>query len=179
MDRLTREKAAAEQELATASATLTDLDRQLERALVVAGSCREQYVVAPPAVRRLIDQGFFVKLFIGSDGGVERAELTEPFAALLTEDAVEAIAAVQSDVTGGVVAEGEVGEAEGGQPVREVFDRMFGAVGEDGRSATALVWGAVCMSDSWYPGWDSNPHCRWFEHRLSAVGVPGPAGGAR
>jgi hypothetical protein len=37
-------------------------------------------------IRRQINQGFFVKLFIGQDGSVARAELTEPFAALLSPD---------------------------------------------------------------------------------------------
>ncbi|SQD97628.1 hypothetical protein FMEAI12_4260005 [Parafrankia sp. Ea1.12] len=41
--------------------------------------------MVPPAVRRLINQGFFVKLFVGGDGGVERATRAELFAALLAE----------------------------------------------------------------------------------------------
>ena len=145
------------------AATLLDLDRQLERALLVAGTCREQYAVAPPAVRRLINQGFFVKLFIGDDGSVERAELTEPFAALLAADAVEAIAAVQAEVA--EVAEGaqrateggadEASEAQSAAPdglararPSAVLERTFGSGGEGPTSNTAPdTWGGVHKRD--------------------------------
>src|SRR6476469_846370 len=33
---------------------------------------------------------------------------------------------------------------------------------------TAPLGGAVRRVDGWCPRWDSNPHCRWFEHRASA-----------
>lgn len=36
-------------------------------------------------MKRQINRGFFEKLFIGPDGTVERAQLTEPFAALLAK----------------------------------------------------------------------------------------------
>lgn len=48
MTRLTREKIDAENELAAARATPTDLAGQLERALAVAGSCNRHYATAPP-----------------------------------------------------------------------------------------------------------------------------------
>jgi hypothetical protein len=49
------------------------------------GVLRAQYLMAPPAIRRQINQGLFVKLYINQDGTVGRAELTEPFAALLAD----------------------------------------------------------------------------------------------
>ncbi|MEX5710561.1 recombinase family protein [Parafrankia sp. FMc6] len=152
MDRLTREKTAAQQELATADATLGDLDRQLERALMVAGSCREQYVVAPAAVRRLINQGLFVKLFIGSDGGVERVALTEPFAALVGEEEgafAGAEVAVADDVMDGGALRGErpseQAEPEARVSVRpsDVFEHTFGAMEDVRTDRTSGVRGGV------------------------------------
>jgi hypothetical protein len=35
---------------------------------------------------RLMNQGFFIKLFIAQDGSVEDAEIQEPFAGLMTRD---------------------------------------------------------------------------------------------
>lgn len=62
MTRLTREKIDAENELATASATLTDLAGQLERALAVAGNCNQHSATVPPRIRRQINQGLFKAL---------------------------------------------------------------------------------------------------------------------
>jgi site-specific DNA recombinase len=88
MDRLTRERANAETELKLATTTLVELDAQLERILAVAGNCQAEYQAAAeyPAIRRQINQGLFVKLLISQDGNVERAELTEPFATVLSTD---------------------------------------------------------------------------------------------
>lgn len=83
MDRFTREMTAAEQELADATQSVRDSDATLERALIVAGACERHYVAAQPRIRRQINQGLFTALYIGRDGGVERYELTEPFAQLL------------------------------------------------------------------------------------------------
>ena len=58
----------------------------LEDALTVAGNCHRHYETAPDFVNREINQGFFRKLIIDRDGTIERAELTEPFAQLLTPD---------------------------------------------------------------------------------------------
>jgi hypothetical protein len=41
------------------------------------------YITAPDHIRRQVNRGFFRKLFNGEDGEGERAELTEPFVALL------------------------------------------------------------------------------------------------
>ena len=79
-------------------------------ALVVATHCERAYLTAEPPIRRQINQGFFEKLFIGEDGSVVRAILTEPFAALLAggntifvtawpEDAVSASQTVPDEPT--------------------------------------------------------------------------------
>jgi site-specific DNA recombinase len=83
MQRLTRELAEAEAEIAAAQATNEDVEATLARALTAAQHCERAYLTAPNQIRRQINQGFFVKLFIGEDGEVAQVELTEPFAALL------------------------------------------------------------------------------------------------
>lgn len=84
MKRLTKAMAAADREIANAKTTTTEVEAVLEAALKVASRCETAYQSAPSHIRRQINQGFFEKLFIDEDGQVERAELTEPFAALLS-----------------------------------------------------------------------------------------------
>jgi DNA invertase Pin-like site-specific DNA recombinase len=83
MNRLTRELAEANTEITVAKTATRDIDTTLTAALQAASRCQAAYLIAPNHIRRQINQGFFKKLFIGEDGEVERAELTEPFAALL------------------------------------------------------------------------------------------------
>ena len=83
MDRLVRAIAAAEKDLAAASASATHIEGQLERALLLASNCSASYLAASPAIRRIMNQGFFEKLYIAQDGSVGRADLTEPFVLLL------------------------------------------------------------------------------------------------
>lgn len=83
MQRLTRELAEADTEIAAAKASTVDVEKKLAHALVAAEHCERAYLTAPSSIRRQINQGFFVKLFIDEDGEVARAELTEPFATLL------------------------------------------------------------------------------------------------
>ena len=83
MKRLTRELAAADSEIAAAKTTTADTEATLARALDAASRCEVAYLSASGIIRRQINQGFFEKLYIGEDGQVESAELTEPFAALL------------------------------------------------------------------------------------------------
>jgi site-specific DNA recombinase len=83
MKRLTRALAEADVEITAAKTANHDLDTTLAEALQAAGRCQVAYLTAPNPIRRQINQGFFKRLLIGEDGTVERAELTEPFAALL------------------------------------------------------------------------------------------------
>jgi site-specific DNA recombinase len=94
MKRLTRELAEADTEIKAAQVSTADLAETLRRALTAASHCERAYLTAPDHVKRQINQGFFEKLFISEDGTVERAEMTEPFAALL--DAGHAIQALAS-----------------------------------------------------------------------------------
>ncbi len=82
MARTTRAVAAAERDVTSAHAEVTDVEELLEQALRIAGGCWLHHQAAPPFVRRQVDQGFFEELWIGLDGQVERAEPTAPFAAL-------------------------------------------------------------------------------------------------
>jgi len=86
MDRLTREMATAERVIKDAGKTVGELEATLQAALAIAGDCLQRYALAPPHVRRQLNQGFFTKLFIAEDGSVERAELTEPFASLMEHE---------------------------------------------------------------------------------------------
>jgi hypothetical protein len=86
MERLTPELNSAEKQISEANLSLQELDAQLEGALLVAGSCDREYADATPSIRRLMNQGFFNKLFIAQDGTVEHAEIQEPFAGLHTGD---------------------------------------------------------------------------------------------
>ena len=96
MARLTRAMTDAEREITTANADLASSEQALEDALTVAGSCHRHYEAAPDFIKRQINQGFFRRLIIDSDGSVERAELTEPFAQLLTPDWTTATGSAQS-----------------------------------------------------------------------------------
>lgn len=91
MRRLTRAMAAAEHEVASSRADLSDAETVLEQALAVAASCSLQYEAAPDKVRRQMNQGFFEKLWIAQDGSVARAEMTEPFAVLLDGESAGAV----------------------------------------------------------------------------------------
>jgi len=84
MHRLTAAMQAAEQQTSAAQSHLADIEAVLEQALLVAGTCHRAYADAPALIKRQINQGFFIKLLIDQDGSVEWAELTEPFAQLLT-----------------------------------------------------------------------------------------------
>ena len=75
--------ADTEREITTATADLASSEQTLEDALTVAGNCHRHYEAAPDYIKRQINQGFFTRLIINTDGTVERAELTEPFAQLL------------------------------------------------------------------------------------------------
>ena len=86
--------------------TVDELDLTLHQALTVASTCHQQYLAAPPHIRRQINQGFFTRLLIAPDGSVERAELTEPFATLLADTSHDAVGRAQGvpDAPGAVPA---------------------------------------------------------------------------
>lgn len=103
MKRLTRELTEAGAEITAASRSTGEVAATLDAALKAASSCQAGYLSAPDPIRRQINQGFFEKLFIGEDGSVERAELTEPFRGLLDSEQTvvrENAAEANSTVTG-------------------------------------------------------------------------------
>lgn len=95
MDRLTRDLTEAQQAIADASGNVTNLEETLNLALEMAKDCANQYLVANPRIRRLINQGLFKKLYINEDGTVERFEMTEPFATLLDPELLEDLASTE------------------------------------------------------------------------------------
>src|SRR4051812_841502 len=110
MDRLTREMTNAKADFVAAADGVANLDANLEAALTIAQHCTEQYNPAPPRIRRQINQGLFVKLYIGRDGDVERYDLTEPFMQLLTYDLgpTVGVTATDSDESDGMSDSGDV-----------------------------------------------------------------------
>jgi site-specific DNA recombinase len=98
MKRLTRALAEADSEIKAGKTTNEDIETTLDNALKAASHCERAYLTAPNPIRRQINQGFFEKLWIGEDGSVERAQLTEPFAAMLTDG--DTIYVVPHTVTG-------------------------------------------------------------------------------
>lgn len=121
IQRLTRVLLEAETEIRAAETTTADVKEALVLALDAACHCEQAYLCAPDKIRRQINQGF-EKLYIGDDGAVVRAELTEPFAALLTSRT-----AIRT----------------GRSPTPENGDR--GVSGDPGTTET--VGGAFCVDD--------------------------------
>jgi len=133
MERLTREMAEAERLAKDAGKTLDELDTTLRQALTVASNCHQQYLGAPPHVRRQINQGFFTKLFIATDGSVERVELTEPFATLMG-DGLRAVAAGAQAAPDAPRSNRETSSTPTGEPRR---DRR--ALDDDSVSPTSVL----------------------------------------
>ncbi len=99
MDRLERERDQAERRLAMAATEYAEVEAVLGAALRLATDCASIYPTAPPAVRRLINQALFEKLFLGFDEGVA-AETTDLFTILFdpeTPDRLVRSAAAQRD----------------------------------------------------------------------------------
>lgn len=94
MDRFTGEMADAETAAQAASRSVTDLEGTLDKALTIASNCAREYLAtdAKPAIRRMFNQGLFRALYIGTDGGVERFDMTEPFATLLDRNLLRDLA---------------------------------------------------------------------------------------
>lgn len=132
MDRLTREMAETERCIEDATKTVDQLADTLQRALTVARRCHEHYEAAPPHVRRLLNQGFFSKLFIAQDGGVERTELTEPFATLLADASIESTEGAQG-------VPDAPGTAEAAEVLTTVSRSASGAQGANGRRPTDVL----------------------------------------
>ena len=89
-------------------ARITDEEAQaqriLEQALRIATNCLDAYATAPDQLRRIYNQAFFEKIWVG-EHGVEAVDLTLPFAHLLTEDLAERLqheAAALTDPTLGI-----------------------------------------------------------------------------
>jgi len=133
MDRLTREVNQAETTEAAAKLSLTDLDQQLGRALDIATHCARLYEVAKAPTRRMMNQGFFRRLYVAQDGSIEDAELNEPFVQLLARDGVAVIEGRKAR------ARWVLGEEVTPRPERTVTDitRMAGTA--RGTGATGLA----------------------------------------
>jgi hypothetical protein len=170
MTRLTREKVDAENELTTATATLTDLAGQLKRALAVAGSCNQHYAAAPARIRQQINQGLFKALYLDRDGSVEHVELTEPFAQLLADDLLSNVSA-QAALTGEPAEQNDTW-ADAANRTRP-FAVLHTVITSDQTHKTPQqdLLGRGLTTSVWCRRWDSNPHWRVPRTRASAVGL--------
>ena len=85
MDRLTRALNAAERDLAEGSQSRAEVKKVLDQALEAIKTCHRVYGKAKthPSIRRMLNQGFFSKLYIDEDGSVSDGEIQEPFAHLV------------------------------------------------------------------------------------------------
>lgn len=163
MTRLAREKIDAENKLATASATLTDLTGQLERALAVAGSCNRHYGAAPPRIRRQINQGLFKALYLHRDGSVAHVELTEPFAQLLADDLLSSVSA-QATLTEEPADRQNDTPADAANRARpSTVCAPASLTTRHTKRPSRICWGTVCTTSVWCPRWESNPHWTGFE----------------
>ncbi len=86
MTRLTATKTNAEKQVAATKNTITELRQRLDDALGLVEHCHTLYTRVGNKHRRLLNQGFFRKIYIGDDGQVQSAVLHQPFAGLLAVD---------------------------------------------------------------------------------------------
>ena len=95
MDRLTRDLHDANSRAQTVSKSQEELIRLLDAALDIASHCYALYEGATKRERRLINQGFFTRIYIAQDGSIDHAELQEPFVQLMARDNEVSVRRVQ------------------------------------------------------------------------------------
>lgn len=83
--RINREIAAAEAAIAKAKVSLASITRTGEQAAQLLVDCERAYRIAPDTVKRLWNQAFFEKVFVGA-GDKVRFKLAEPFEQMLKFD---------------------------------------------------------------------------------------------
>ncbi len=84
-DRLLREIEAAHESLDQASVKQGSLTKALDLALELAIDAVLTYATADPALRRQLNQAFFLRVYIRDDDVVD-ADLAEPYASLFNPD---------------------------------------------------------------------------------------------
>lgn len=85
--RITSEMDHAQRRLQAVSAEFDVMETNLNVAIEFAKHCERAYLAASPKVRRQLNQAIFEKLYVSDDE--LRAEMTEPFRAILRPGAVE------------------------------------------------------------------------------------------
>lgn len=83
MDRLTRALNIAERDLTEGTESRAQVKILLDRAVEAIKTCHRVYAETKPPIRRMLNQGFFSKLYINDDGSVSDGEIQEPFAHLV------------------------------------------------------------------------------------------------
>jgi site-specific DNA recombinase len=84
--RLEDEERQARRLLRQAELEMQDVDAALEEALARTNTPHATYLVSTPMERRIMNQTFFEKLFIGAEGGVNGVELTAAYQAMAAWD---------------------------------------------------------------------------------------------
>ncbi len=86
-DRITREITETEGQLAAAEIGIDRVENTLRRCLTFLTNCYQTYIMAPPHVRRQLNQAVFEAFFVSTDGSLV-AKPTEWFRTLLRTDAL-------------------------------------------------------------------------------------------
>jgi site-specific DNA recombinase len=87
-DRITKEMADTERDLAAAEIGLDKVAATLRRAMEFLTNCYQTYVMAPPQMRRQLNQAVFECFLVNHNGSLQ-AKPTEAFRPLLRTDALE------------------------------------------------------------------------------------------
>ncbi len=87
-ERITKEMADTERDLAAAEIGLDKVASTLRRSMQFLTNCYQTYVMAPPQLRRQLNQAVF-ECFLVNHDGLLRAKPTEAFRTLLRTDALE------------------------------------------------------------------------------------------
>jgi hypothetical protein len=86
-DRITREMAETEKQIAAAEISIDRIEGMLRRAMEFLTNCYQTYIMSPPNVRRQLNQAVFEAFFVSQDGSLE-AKPTEAFRTFLRTDAL-------------------------------------------------------------------------------------------
>jgi hypothetical protein len=86
--RITAEESQAQRILDSCTLRFDEIERNLDQALTLVADCLRAYEQAPAELRRIYNQAFFERIWIGEEG-VEGVDLNLPFAHLLAHDLTE------------------------------------------------------------------------------------------
>ncbi len=142
-DRITKEIAETERAILAAEIGIDRLESLLRLSMQFLTDCYETYILAPPSVRRQLNQAVFEAFFVGRDGSL-RAKPTEAFRTLLRVDALRPRGRSAQQVAAGELHDSR--EWQDGSPRWLVEDAKPGQTNE--RRSTP-VFGAVGLNEDY------------------------------